>query len=259
MQGAPTPAAVESEQPEPEEKSDDAKPETAEGAPNRGIVLVKRFAGLLGIILGTVGLILSLAFIAGVWAFNKPVTEGTLQFLARINQGLTVADEGLDQADMALETVRGRLSEAAAAFPAAEIIRIVEDAQSIVNAAQSTADTANSVVGFANAIPIIGPSSSQPSSSTPTLDEASATLDEISAGLGAVAKALDQRVEGEGLGALGAQIDAELLDIATIGLHGDQRLFPVKVDRGEIPQRRTRAEYAQDHSDEKRSNQLIHP
>ena len=48
IQGAPTPAAAESEQPEPEEKSDDAKPETAVEAPNRGKVLVKRYRRLVG-------------------------------------------------------------------------------------------------------------------------------------------------------------------------------------------------------------------
>ena len=58
MQGAPTPAAAESKQPEPEEKRDDAKPETAVEAPNRGKILVKRFALRNCIIKGlTVGLV----------------------------------------------------------------------------------------------------------------------------------------------------------------------------------------------------------
>ena len=180
----------------------------AEKKPNRAGVVLKRIAGLVGIALGTIGFILSLAAIVAIWAVNTPLTESTLQFLNRIEIGLTVAGEGLDQADVTLTEVRDQLTAVTEAFPAEEMIRFIEDVESILAAAQSTADTASTVVGLANAVPFIGGGGS----TTPTLDQSSQTLEEISTKLEAVRAALVSRSEGSGSGLLG-QIDAEIAQL----------------------------------------------
>ena len=183
-----------------------------ENKPNRTVVALKRIVGLVGIALGTIGLILSLAAIVAIWVVNTPLTESALQFLNRIEIGLTVAGEGLDQADATLTEVRDQLTAVGEAFPAEELIRFIEDVESILAAAQSTADTASTVVGLANAVPFIGGGGSTGASATPTLDQSSQTLEEISTKLETVRVALVNRSEGSGSGLLG-QIDAEIAQL----------------------------------------------
>lgn len=187
----------------------------AEKKPNRALVVLKRIAGAAGIALGTIGFILSLAAIVAIWAVNTPLTESALQFLNRIEIGLTVAGEGLDQADGTLTEVRAQLVAVTEAFPAEELTRFIEDVETIVAAAQSTADTASTVVGLANSVPFIGGGGSSGASATPTLDQSSQTLEEISTKLEAVRVALVSRSEGDGSGLLG-QIDAEIAQLQAL-------------------------------------------
>jgi len=180
--------------------------------PGRTVAVLKRITGLVGIALGTIGLILSLAAIVVVWVANTPLTESALQFLNRIEIGLTVTADGLDQADVTLTEVRDQLTAVGEAFPAEELIRFIEDVESILSAAQSTADTASTVVGLANSVPFVGRNGSAGASATPNLDQSSQTLDEILSKLEAVRVALVNRTEGSGSGLLG-QIDAEIAQL----------------------------------------------
>ncbi len=187
--------------------------QAAESKPGKGKTVFKRIAGVIGLVLGAIGVLLTVAVIVALWFINTPATESAVRFLQAIEAALEMADAGLDQADGNLEAVRERLGAAAEAFPAEELLQYINDAQSIVDAAQTTANTASSVAGFASAIPFAGPGGGGGSGSTPTLDQASATLEEISARLDAIESDIIQRQEsGEG-GALLAQAEAEVAQL----------------------------------------------
>ena len=172
--------------------------------------LVKRIAGIVAIIFGGLGVILSIVAIVAVWVVNKPITDTSVEVLVTVEAALDVVEENLIRADEALQTVRDGIAETAAQIPTDGLLEVVDNINSLVEAAQSTADTASSIFGVANSIPFLGPSQSQEESSGAKLDELSATLDQISTGLTTVEERLKGLSEGGAEGGLLNNIDQDI-------------------------------------------------
>src|SRR5271170_6638665 len=71
--------------------------------------LGKRLVAGLAFILGTAGLLLSLAAGIGVWVVKEPVTTRATQIFGRVQAALDVAEQGLDHAETSLGRATERL------------------------------------------------------------------------------------------------------------------------------------------------------
>ena len=198
----PSEAAAGPDEPAVVESGDEKGPERPS--------LAKRIAGIVAIIFGALGVILSIAAIVAVWVVNKPITDSSVQLLVTVEDALGVVEEGLARADETLQTVRDSIADAAAQIPTAELLAVIDNIGSIVDSAQSTADTASSVIGVANSIPFLGSSRSEEESSGEKLDEISSTLEQISIGLTTVTERLEGLSEGGAPGGVIDNIDQEL-------------------------------------------------
>jgi hypothetical protein len=76
------------------------------------MVICKRIVALLTILLGTAGLLLSLAAGIGVWVVKGPVTDHATHVFERIEDALDLADQGLDHANTSLARAVERLGSA---------------------------------------------------------------------------------------------------------------------------------------------------
>ena len=76
------------------------------------MVICKRIVALLTILLGTAGLLLSLAAGIGVWVVKGPVTDQATHVFERIEAALDLADQGLDHANTSLARAAERLGSA---------------------------------------------------------------------------------------------------------------------------------------------------
>jgi hypothetical protein len=74
--------------------------------------VVKRIFAGLTLLLGTVGLLLSLAGGVGVWIVKGPVTARATHIFGRIDAALDVADQGLDHVNTSLVRAAERLNSA---------------------------------------------------------------------------------------------------------------------------------------------------
>jgi transposase-like protein len=188
------------------------EPEEEEPAKKGGAkVIVKRIFGGIGVFLGGLGLVLSIALVIVVWVVNKPVTDRAVELVGKVEIGLTVANTGLDQADDTLSNVRQQMRDLTEAVPLDGLLSTITDIIALVDGIQSTVDTAGSVVGLADTFPVSLLRRDAEPVETPKLDEASNTLGEISAGLGNVEAALIERQES-GLGRLGTEVDDQIND-----------------------------------------------
>jgi transposase-like protein len=210
---------------QPEETGDITVALTTEEKSTPGPVkrVVKGIFGVLGLVLGAIGILLSLGAIILAWVVNKPITDTGLQLLEGVEQGLTIADQGLNQADSALATTREQLAEVAARFPGEELAARVKNVQVIVDSAQSTADTGATLVGAANSVPLVrrGVPDDQPAAAK--LEEASQALTEVSEMLGNVEQRLIEREE-RGSGPVTQEIDANIADIQARVQRVDSRI-----------------------------------
>ena len=148
--------------------------------------LVKRIAGVIAVVLGGIGIILSIAAIVGVWVVNKPITDKSVEILTTVEVALDVVEENLVRADQAMQTVRDSIADVVAELPTEELGAIVANLQSLVDSVKTTAETAKNVVGFASSIPFLGPGNSQETSSTENLDQLTELMTQLSTGLDSV-------------------------------------------------------------------------
>ena len=176
--------------------------------------IIKRILGVVGVLLGGIGLLLSIAFIITVWVVNKPVTESAVELVGKVEIGLTVANSGLDQADNTLSNVRQQMRDLTDAIPLDGLLSTITDIIALVDGIQSTVDTAASVVGLADTFPVSLLRRDAEPVETPKLDEALITLGEISTSLGNVEAALIERQASE-LGPLGTRVDSQINDLQT--------------------------------------------
>jgi hypothetical protein len=190
------------------------EPEIEEPKKGGAKVIVKRILGGVGAFLGGLGLILSIAFIIVVWVVNKPVTEGTVELVGKIEIGLTVANNGLDQADDTLNNVRQQIRDLTEAVPLEGLQSTITDIIALVDGIKTTVDTAASVVGLADTFPVSLLRRDAEPVDTPKLDEASNTLGQISTSLGNVEVLLQER-QDSGLGPVGTQVDTQIDDLQT--------------------------------------------
>jgi len=191
-----------------------AEPEIEKPEKGGAKVVVKRIFGGVGVFLGGLGLILSIAFIIVVWVVNKPVTAGTVELVGKITTGLTVANNGLDQADDTLSNVRQQLRDVTEAIPLEGLQSTITDIIALVDGIKTTVDTAASVVGLADTFPVSLLRRDAEAVDTPQLDEASNTLGQISTSLGNVEALLQER-QDSGLGPVGTQVDTQIDDLQT--------------------------------------------
>jgi len=191
-----------------------AEPEEEPAKKGGAKVIVKRILGGIGVFLGGLGLLLSIVLIIVVWAVNKPVTEGAVELVSKVEVGLTVANTGLDQADDTLNNVRQQMRDLTEAVPLDGLLSTITDIIALVDGIQSTVDTAGSVVGLADTFPVSLLRRDAEPVETPKLDEASNTLGEISTSLGNVEAVLLERQES-GLGPLGTQVDTQINGLQT--------------------------------------------
>jgi len=182
--------------------------------------VLKRIAGVLGVVFGAIGILLSVAAIIGAWVINTPVTEAGLHILVTVEESLNVANEGLDIAQETLVEARNILADTREAFPTEELAGRVGDIRGIIDAAQATADTAGSFVEAANSIPFLRGSEEEEQKAVTTLSEASATLTEISNSLGTVEQELLDRADGRS--GLIAEIETRVANIQVLVQEVDQ-------------------------------------
>jgi transposase-like protein len=188
-----------------------AEPEEEPAKKGGAKVIVKRIFGGIGVFLGGLGLVLSIALIIVVWAVNKPVTDSAVELVGKVEIGLTVANNGLDQADDTLNNVRQQMRDLTDAIPLDGLQSTITDIIALIDGIESTVDTAASVVGLADTFPVSLLRRDAEPVDTPKLDEVSNTLEQISAGLGNVEAALIERQES-GLGRLGTEVDDQIND-----------------------------------------------
>ncbi len=182
--------------------------------------VLKRVAGVLGVVFGAIGILLSIVVIIGAWAINTPVTEAGLHILETVEEGLNVANEGLDAAQETLTEARTILAETRESFSAEELAGRIGDIKGIIDAAQATADTAGSFVQAANSVPFLRGNQAEEEVAVTTLSEASATLSEISNALGTVEEELTNRADGQ-TGIL-AEIETRVANIQVLVQEVDQ-------------------------------------
>jgi len=131
-----------------------AEPEEEPAKKGGAKVIVKRIFGGIGVFLGGLGLVLSIALIIVVWVVNKPVTDSAVELVGKVEIGLTVANNGLDQADDTLNNVRQQMRDLTEAIPLDGLQSTITDIIALIDGIQSTVDTATSVVGLADTFPV---------------------------------------------------------------------------------------------------------
>ena len=141
----------------------------------------KRILGVLAMILGAIGVILSIVFIAGAWVVNARLTDVSLGVLGSLDEALVVVDANVDQVDQSLAGFQDRVSETFEPLQFERLNETAGDLLALVESVETSLSTTSSVIGAARSVPFLGGSEAE--SSTDSLDDLTATLTQVSDGL----------------------------------------------------------------------------
>jgi archaellum component FlaC len=137
-----------------------------------------RFLGVLAMVLGALGVILSIIFIAGVWVVNARLTDASLAALSSVDEALVVVDSNVDRVDQSLAGFQDQVSETFEPLQFERLNETVGELLALVESAETSLSTTSSIISAARAVPFLGSSEAEPS--TDSLDEIRETLTQVS-------------------------------------------------------------------------------
>jgi hypothetical protein len=174
--------------------------------------LAKRIFGVLGMFFGAIGILLALAAIIGVWAVNKPITDGVHDLLDTADAALITVDDVLVRVDSGLQEARGFVSDVAEAIPGTELAGRIDNLLGLVEAAATAADSANTVVGLGNKVSNLW-RDDDPDAPETTIEKLSTTLDDLAIRLAEINQKAKDLKERNVVGEVATEIDNEIAGV----------------------------------------------
>lgn len=169
----------------------------------------KPILGILAMVFGAMGVLLSLAALIGVWVVNKPLTDETLQLLDSVESSLILVDEQVILVDQSIREVQTRFQARVEGIDFETLQTRLTNLIALVDGAESAINMAGNVMQVTNTLRF-GRAADESIANT---DELVTKLEWVSLALASVQENVTALQEGRAESGVLVQINTVLVDL----------------------------------------------